>query len=92
MNKVKETGTVSYEDERIEGTEIDAAFTKTVSQGSTTVFGRLKKNGSEVGNVTWDAKNGHLLTNIKPLNDVSMEEITAVYKAIPVCLTEILAD
>ena len=80
MEKKAENSTTNYAPEKVtEAVEIH--FTKIVSGGNTTISGTIKKGSADAGTV-----------QLKPYNALTADEVTAVYAAVPGCITEMLND
>lgn len=91
MEKKAENSTTNYAPEKItEAVEIH--FTKIVSGGNTTISGTIKKDSADAGTVSFETTGNYLITQLKPYNALTADEVTAVYAAVPGCITEMLND
>lgn len=91
MKKKAENSTVNYDPEMvIEGVEI--TFTKVTSSGNTTINGAIRKDGAEVGSVSYDERGGFLITSLKPYVSLTQKEVSAVYSAIPGYILEMIDE
>ena len=83
--------TVSYDPEVISDvTNIN--FTKVTNASGTTIYGKIEKNGVEVGNVSYEDKGDYLITSIKPFSNLTADEVSGIYTAVPRCISEITAE
>lgn len=91
MEKKAENSTTNYAPEKVtEAVEIH--FTKIVSGGNTTVSGTIKKESADVGSVSFETTGNYLITQLKPYNSLTGEEVQSVYTAVPGCIAEMLND
>ncbi len=91
MEKKAENSTTNYAPEKV-SEAVEIHFTKIVSGGNTTVSGTIRKDGSDVGSVSFETAGNYLITSLKPYGGLTGEEVTAVYSAVPGCITEMLDD
>ena len=91
MKKKTEKTSVSYDPVAIsEAASIQ--FTKNVRSTGTTIYGKILKDGAEVGNASYEESAGYLITSIKPVNQLTKEEIAEIYAQVPACIDEALND
>lgn len=91
MKKKTSNATVSYDPVAVsENTAIN--FTHVVAAGCTTVYGKIVKDGTEVGSVAYDSRGGYLNTSLKPFAALTEDEVRAVYEQVPACIGEILEE
>lgn len=91
MEKKAENSTTNYAPEKVtEAVEIH--FTKVVSGGNTTISGTIKKGSADSGSVSYETNGNYLITQLKPYDGLTAEEVTAVYAAVPGCIDEMLND
>lgn len=91
MKKKTEKTSVSYDPVVIsEATSIQ--FTKNVRSTGTTIYGKILKDGAEVGNVSYEESADYLITSIKPVSQLTKEEIEEIYAQVPTCIDEALND
>ena len=91
MKKKTEKTSVSYDPVAIsEAASIQ--FTKNVRSTGTSIYGKILKDGAEVGNVSYEESAGYLITSIKPVSQLTKEEIAEIYTQVPVCIDEALND
>ena len=91
MKKKTERTSVSYDPVTLS----DAAsvqFTKTVKGTGTTIYGKIIKEDTEVGQVSYDESGGYLITTVKPFSCLTKEEVAALYAEVPTCIDEMLND
>ena len=67
-------------------------FVKTIDAAGTTVYGKIVKDGTEVGNVAYSSKGGYMNTCLKPFDSLTVEEVKALYDQVPDCISEILSE
>ena len=91
MKKKTSNSTVSY-DPVVLSENAAINFTHVTNQSGTTVYGKITKDGAEVGNVAYDSRGGYLNTSLKPFDALTQEEVAAVYANVPTCISEILAE
>ena len=91
MKKKTEKTSVSYDPVVISETT-NVQFTKSVKSTGTTIYGKILKDGAEVGQVSYEESGGYLITNIKPFSSLTKEEVAALYAEVPACVDEMLND
>lgn len=91
MEKKSQNSTTNYAPEKVtEAVEIN--FTRIVSGGNTTISGSIRKDGSEVGTVSFESAGNYLITSLKPYAGLTAEEVSSVYNSVPGCIAEMLED
>lgn len=91
MEKKSQNSTTNYAPEKVtEAVEVN--FTRIVSGGNTSISGSIRKDGSEVGAVSFESAGNYLITSLKPYGVLSGDEVTAVYNSVPGCIAEMLDD
>lgn len=91
MEKKAQNSTTNYAPEKVtDGVEIH--FTRIVSGGTTTISGSIRKDGSEVGTVSFESAGNYLITSLKPYTGLTDGEVVSVYNAVPGCIAEMLND
>lgn len=91
MEKKTQNVSASYAPEQV--TEnVEITFTKMVRGNNITIVGNIKKNDDNVGSVSYDAVGNYMISQLKPFDVLTEEEVTAVHNAMPRCITEILND
>lgn len=91
MKKEGENSTTNYAPEQVsEGVEIH--FTKIATGSRTTISGRIKKDGSDAGSVSYDTAGNYLITSLKPYGLLTCDDVKAVYAAVPGCIAEMTND
>lgn len=91
MKKKAERTSVNYDPVAIsEAASIQ--FHKTVNSAGTTIYGKVTKDGAEVGNVSYDESGGYLITSVKPFGSLTKEEVAELYAQVPTCIDEMLND
>lgn len=91
MKKKSTNATVSYDPVAL-SKSATINFTKVVNANGTTVYGKIVKDDADAGNVSYDSKQDFLITSLKPYSRLTQDEVAAVYKNVPGCIKEILAD
>ena len=91
MKKKSSNSTVSY-DPVVLSENANINFTRVTNQSGTTVYGKITKDGAEVGNVAYDSRGGYMNTSLKPFYALTKEEVAAVYANVPTCISEILSE
>ncbi len=88
MKKSSENSTVSYDPEKITES-VEIRFTRTADSSGVNIYGKIVKSGTEVGTVALDYKSNYLVTSLKPVSDMTSEEIQKIYESVPRCVEEI---
>ena len=91
MKKKSLNSTVNYDPVEV-SINVEISFTKIVNATTTTITGTIRKDGANVGSVSYDAKGNYLLSQIKPYDALTFDEIKAVYNSVSDCIAEILND
>lgn len=91
MKKKTEKTSVSYDPVVISETT-NVQFTKSVKSTGTAIYGKILKDGAEVGQVAYEESGGYLITTIKPFSSLTKEEVAALYAEVPACVDEMLND
>ena len=91
MKKKTERTSVSYDPVTLSETA-SVQFTKTVKGTGTSIYGKIIKEGTEVGQVSYDESGGYLITTIKPFSSLTKDEVAALYAEVPTCIDEMLND
>lgn len=91
MKKKTEKTSVSYDPVVISETT-NVQFTKSVKSTGTAIYGKILKDGAEVGQVAYEESGGYLITTIKPFSSLTKEEVAALYAEVPACIDEMLND
>lgn len=90
MKKNSENLSVSF-DPVVLSENVKITFNRVTNAKGTTVYGKILKNGAEVGNVAYDSAGGYMNTCLKPFSSLTKEEVVAVYAVIPECVYEALS-
>ena len=90
MKKKSENSSVSF-DPVVVGENVDITFTRVTNANGTTVYGKITKNGANVGNVAYDSSGGYMNTSLKPFDALTKEEVAAIYSTVPECINEALS-
>lgn len=91
MKKQKSQAVVNYEPVSLS----DAAkvsFTRTTDAAGTVIYGKIVKDGAEVGNVAYSSKAGYMNTSLKPYDSLTSDEVKSLYDQVPDCIAEILSE
>ncbi len=91
MKAKTERSTLSYEPESVTK-EVTIEFNKITRTDNTIVGGDIKKSGSSVGRVDYNKSNDTLTVYVKPASSLTDAEKSALFKKVPECLKDILAD
>lgn len=91
MKRKTENMSVGYDPEQVTES-VEIGFRKTVRGNNVTIVGTVKKNGATVGSASYDALGNYMITQLKPLDALTEEEVAAVYGALPRCFGEIMND
>ncbi len=91
MKKKSSNSSVSY-DPVVLSENASINFTRVSNTNGTTVYGKIVKDGAEVGNVAYDSRGGYMNTSLKPFAALTQEEVSAVYATVPGCINEILSE
>lgn len=94
MKAKTERSTLSYEPESVTK-EVTIEFNKITRTDNTIVGGDIKKSGSSVGSVgrvDYNKSNDTLTVYVKPASSLTDAEKSALFKKVPECLKDILAD
>ncbi len=91
MKKKSTNATISYDPVVLSKTA-SINFTRVTNANGTTIYGKIVKDDTEAGNVSYDSKSDYMITNLKPFSRLTSEEVAAVYNNVPGCISEILAD
>lgn len=91
MKKKTERTSVSYDPVVISETT-NVQFTKSVKSTGTTIYGKIIKEDTEVGQVSYDESGGYLITTVKPFSKLTKEEVAELYAQVPTCIDEMLND
>ena len=91
MKKKTERTSVSYDPVTLS----DAAsvqFTKTVKGTGTTIYGKIIKEDTEVGQVSYEETGDYMITSVKPFSKLTKEEVAELYAQVPTCIDEMLHE
>ncbi len=91
MKKKTQNMSVGYDPEQVT-TNVEISFKKTVRGSNTTIVGNIRKNGESVGSASYDALGNYMITQLKPFDVLTEEEVAAVHNALPRCFAEIMND
>lgn len=91
MKKKTENSTVNYDPVQV-NEMLSINFTKVTGSKGVTIYGKVMKDGAEVGSVSYDAAGDYLITNLKPFSKVDAEEVVGIYAQIPECIQELLEE
>lgn len=91
MKKKTQNMSVRYDAEKVTA-NVEISFSKIAKGGNTTIVGNIKKSGSDVGSVSYDAAGNYMISQLKPFDTLTEEEVAAVHNAMPRCIAEILND
>lgn len=91
MKKKTERTSVSY-DPVVISEVASVHFTKSVKQTGTSIYGKILKDGAEVGQVSYEESGGYLITSVKPFSSLTKEEVSELYAQVPACIDEILNE
>ncbi len=67
-------------------------FTRTTDASGTTIYGKIVKEGAEVGNVAYSSKGGYMNTSLKPFSALTEGEVKSLYAQVPDCISEVLSE
>ncbi len=91
MEKKAQNSTTNYAPEKITD-NVEINFTKISTPGNTTISGQIRKGSAEAGSVSFESNGNYLITSLKPYSELTVDEVAAVYNAIPDCVREMLND
>ena len=64
-------------------------FTKITNANGCTIYGKIEKDATEVGSISYETKGNYLITSFKPADRLTQEEKQAIYEAVPGWITEV---
>lgn len=90
MKTVTENTTKNFEPVTIEGTDVTIEFSESVRDGVKRITGTPKKNGADMGLVTYNANEHSLTLSMKPLEGKNLLNLDSILTTIANCINEIL--
>ncbi|MBR2007131.1 MAG: hypothetical protein IKA01_04055 [Alistipes sp.] len=91
MKKKTEKTSVSYDPVVISETT-NVQFTKSVKSTGTAIYGKILKDGAEVGQVSYEETGDYMITSVKPFSKLTKEEVAELYAQVPTCIDEMLHE
>ena len=91
MKQKSTNATVTYEPEVV-AKDLKVTFTKVTSVNGSTLYGKVDKNGEECGSISYNEKDGYLITNLRALSRFTPEEIKAIHAKVPEWLDEVFSE
>lgn len=91
MKQKTERSTIGYEPEAVTK-EVNISFTKITRAANVIISGEIAKGEEKVGRVDLNKADDTITVSIKPASRLNDAENTALFKKIPECLKEIIAD
>jgi len=91
MEKKTENATITYEPEVI-NSDTQVTFTKITNASGTTIYGKVEKNGAEVGSISFETKGNYLITTVKPYSELTAEETATIFGSTPDWIQQVLED
>lgn len=88
MKKVVTTGNESFTHDVTE--HIVFNILKTTTQKNVTVYGKIDKEGDNIGVFTYDKQSNHVTTQVKPFSDLTEGEFVAIFKDVTTCILELV--
>lgn len=91
MKKVTQNATITFEPEVInEHTKV--TFTKVMNAKGTTLYGKVEKDGAEVGSISYEDSGNYLIVSLKPVAKLTAEEQAAICQNTPTWIAEATED
>lgn len=91
MKTKTERSTLSYEPESVTKS-VTIEFNRIIRSDNTIVGGEIKKDGNSAGRVDYNKSNDTISVYVKPASCLTDAEKSSLFKRVPECLKEILAD
>lgn len=88
MNKRTENATITFDPEVI-NEHTSVTFTKITNANGCTIYGKIEKDATEVGSISYETKGNYLITSFKPADRLTQEEKQTIYEAVPGWIKEV---
>lgn len=91
MKKVTQNATITFEPEVInENTTV--TFTKVTNAKGSTLYGKVQKDGAEVGSISYEDTGNFLVISLKPISKLTAEEQATICQNTPTWIAEAMAE
>lgn len=91
MKKVTQNATITFEPEVInENTTV--TFTKVTNAKGSTLYGKVQKDGAEVGSISYEDSGNFLIISLKPISKLTAEEQAAICQNTLMWISEAMAE
>lgn len=91
LKKKTENATITYDPEMVsEDTRV--TFTKISNAKGVTIYGKIEKDGAEVGSISYEQEGNYLITSLKPFNSLTDEEAAAILNSTLGWIGEVLEN
>lgn len=92
MKTLTENTTKNYEPIAVEGTDITLEFSESTRDGVRRIAATPKKNGANMGLITYNANEKSLTVSMKPLDGKNLHKLGDILGTVASCINEILGE
>ena len=90
MKAITENTTRNYEPVAVEGTDITIEFNESTRDGVKRVTGTPKKNGANMGLITYNVNEQSLTLSMKPLEGNNLLNLDKILTVVANCINEVV--